>query len=258
MTTELSPKLSAHLAAIDVAPSKAATETAQRKLEARLSGHRHLTLMRRPWFGWVAAAATGCLVLALVMLPAAQGIAFATAQKHLRDFATLSLTIEQRSHGIAMPTIHVRMNHDGDARTDIGTATTTVVNIGEHRMLTLLHDSHMAMLTPLPVSASARPANNLAWLDAIRRFQGNAKQLPDQRTIDGRPTTGWAMDAEGMHITLWADSDGLPRAIDIHGGRNGGQLLSQRMHVSLDQPMDASVFSTRVPAGYRLMPTNAE
>lgn len=258
MTTELSPKLSAHLAAhlaaLDVAPSDAATETAQRKLEARLSRHRPVSLMRSPWFGWVAAAASGCLVLALVMLPASQGIAFATAQKHLRDFTTLSLTIEQRSQGIAMPTIHVRMNHAGDARTDVGRASTTVVNIGEHRILTLLHDSHMAMLTPLPVSASARPADNLAWLDAIRRSQGNARQLPEKRIIDGRPTTGWALDAEGMHITLWADSDGLPRAIEI----NGGQLLSQQMHVSVDEPMDASVFSTGVPSGYQLMPTGTE
>lgn len=254
MTTELSPNLSAHLSALDVAPSDAATEAAQRKLEARLSRHRPLELMRRPWIGWVAAAASGCLVLALVMLPAAQGIAFATAQRHLRDFTTLSLTIEQRSQGIDMPTIHVRMNHAGDARTDIGKASTTVVNLGEHRILTLLHDSHMAMLTPLPVSASARPADNLAWLDAISRFQGKATRLPEKRTIDGRPTTGWKVDTEGMHITLWADSDGLPRAIDI----NGGQVLSQRMHVSVDQPMDASVFSTRVPARYRLMPTDAE
>lgn len=254
MTTDLSPKISAHLSACDVAPSEVETETAQRKLQARLSRSRHRTVVRRPWLGWVAAAATGCLVLALVMLPASRGIAFATAQRHLRDFTTLSLTIEQRSHGIDMPTIHVRMNHAGDARTDIGHASSTVVNVGEHRILTLLHDSHMALLTPLPVSASARPADNLAWLDAIRRFQGKAKRLPEKRIVDGRPTTGWALNAEGMHITLWADSDGLPRAIDI----NGGQLLSQRIHVSIDQPMDAAVFSTGVPTGYRLMPADAE
>jgi hypothetical protein len=254
MTTELSPKLSAHLSALDVTPSEAATDAAQRKLEARLSKTYPVAIVRRPWFGWIAAATTGCLLLALVMLPASQGIAFATVQKHLRDFATLSLTIEQRSQGIAMPIIHVRLNRDGDARSDMGTATTTVVNIGEHRILTLLHDSHMAMQTPLPASAPAPPAGNLSWLDAIRQFQGKATRLPGKRTIDGRLTTGWALDTGGMHITLWADSDGLPRAVDI----NGGQVLSQRMRVSVDQPMDASVFSTRVPAGYQLMRPDAE
>ncbi|HWU76526.1 MAG TPA: hypothetical protein VN043_08470 [Rhodanobacter sp.] len=253
MTTELSPKLSAHLSALDVPPSGAATETAQRKLESRLSRTRPAAV-RRPWLGWATAAATSCLVLALVLLPASQGIAFAAVQKHLRDFTTLSLTIEQRSQGMAMPSIHVRMNRHGDARTDMGGATTTVVNAGEHRILTLLHDSHMAMLTPLPIDASAQPAGNLAWLDAIRHFQGKATQLPDKRIIDGRPTTGWTLDTEGMHITLWADSDGLPRAIEI----NGGKQLSQRMHVSIDQPMDASIFSTQVPAGYHLMRPDAE
>ncbi|MEO6799455.1 MAG: hypothetical protein ABI178_05925 [Rhodanobacter sp.] len=256
MTTELSPNLCAHLSALAVAPSDAATEAAQRKLEARLSRPRHLPVVRRPWIGWVAAAATGCLVVALVMLPASRGIAFAVAQKHLRDFTTLSLIIEQRSQGIAMATIHVRMNRDGDARTDMGSATTTVVNIGEHRILTLLHDSHMAMLTPLPARASAQSADKLAWLDAIRDFQGKATRLPDQRTIDGRATTGWTMDAEGMHMTLWVDSDGLPRAVDVQG--NGTQLWSQRMHVAVDQPIAASVFSTQVPPGYQLMPTDAK
>ncbi len=254
MTTELSPKLSAHLSALNVMPSDAVTEGAQHKLEARLSKAHPAAVVRHPWFGWVAAATTGCLVLTLALLPTSQGIAFATVQKHLRDFTTLNLTIEQRSHGIEMPTIHVRMNRAGDARTDLGTATTTVVNLGEHRLLTLLHDSHMAMQTPLPVSVSAQPAGNLRWLDAIRQFQGKATQLPDKRTIDDRATTGWALDTEGMHITLWADSDGLPRAIDV----NGGQILSQQMHVTVDHPMDASIFSTRVPAGYQLMHADAE
>lgn len=248
MTTELSPKLSAHLAALHATPSEAATEAAQKKLEARLSTSRPASVVRRPWFGWAAAAATGCLVLALVLLPTSQGIAFAAVQKHLRDFSTLSLTIEQRSQGMQMPTIHVRMNREGDSRVDTGMAT-TIINIGERRILTLLHDSHRAMQTPLPIGVSAQPADNLAWLDAIRRFQGKATRLPDKRTIDGRLTTGWALDAGGMHIFLWADSDGLPRLIKI----NGGRVLSQKMHVSVDKPMDASVFSTKVPAGYQLM-----
>lgn len=88
MNTAPSPKLSAHLSACAVTPSEVETETAQRKLQARLSRSRHRTVVRRPWLRWIAAAAAGCLVLALVMLPTSQGIAFATAQRHLRDFAT--------------------------------------------------------------------------------------------------------------------------------------------------------------------------
>ena len=248
MTTELSPRLAAHLSALDATPPETATDMAQKKLEARLSNTRPATVVRRPWFGWAAVAATGCMVLALVMLPTSPGMAFAAVQKHLRDFTTLSLTIEQRSQGIAMPTIHVRMKRDGDARMDTG-ASSTIVNLGEHRILTLLHDSHMAMQSSLPTAASSTPVSNLAWLEPIRRFQGKATRLPDKRTIDGRLTTGWALDTGGMHIKLWADSDDLPRAIEI----NGGQMLSQTIHVAVDRPMDASVFSTRIPAGYQLM-----
>lgn len=39
---------------------------------------------------------------------------------------------------------------------------------------------------------------------------------------------------------------------------NGDQVLSQRMHVAVDEPIDASIFSTRVPAGYRLLHADTE
>ncbi|MEP6898550.1 MAG: hypothetical protein ABI870_08475, partial [Rhodanobacter sp.] len=114
---------------------------------------------------------------------------------------------------------------------------------------TLLHDSRQAMQVPLDASMAHQPSDNLEWLDAIRRFQGDAKRLPGSRLIDGRQTTGWSLDTGGMHIVLWADPDGLPRAIEI----NGGQVFSQHMQVTVDAPIDDSVFSTAAPAGYHLM-----
>lgn len=253
MNTHLSPRLRAHLAALEITPPPTVSDAAQRRLEAALARPRRSAAPRQ-WIGWMAAAATTCLVLALVMLPTSSGSAFAIAQKHLRDFDTLSLTIEQQSQGIAMPTIHVRMNREGDVRTDLGKATSIVVSPRRQRMLTLLHDSHMAMETTLDATAAQQPTDRLAWLGAIRRFQGQARRLPGRRVIDDRPTSGWALDTEGMHIVLWIDSDGLPRAVEI----NGGKVLSQRMHVAVDQPFDASVFSTRAPAGYTLMPQDAD
>ena len=249
MDTNLSPNLRAHLSALETDASDRDCADAQRKLEQRLA-RLPPRRARRQWIGWMTAAASACLVVALVMLPASNGVAFAVVQKHLSDFNTLSLTIEQQSQGIALPTIHVRMDRQGDVRTDVGDATSIVVSPRQRRMLTLLHGPRQAMVMPLDAAANRKLDDNLGWLDAIRRFQGQARPLPGHRVIDGIRTSGWALDTEGLHIELWADAEGLPRAIEL----NGGGLYSQHMQVAVDRPIDASVFSVLPPAGYTEMP----
>lgn len=246
MSTNLSPRLDAHIASVRAGAPADALEAAQRRLDARLA---KATPRQRPWLGWMAAAATACMVLAIALLPTSRGIAFDVVQKHLRDFSTLTFVIEQRSHGEELPGIRVRMNRDGDVRTDIGTATSTIVSPRQHAMLTLLHDVHQAMPMPLGAGARQDADDRFAWLDAIRDFQGEATRLPGTRVIDGRVASGWSLETHGMHINLWADAEGLPLAVEI----NGGEILSQRMHVTLDAPIDPSVFSTRIPAGYHAM-----
>lgn len=244
MSTNLSPRLHAHIASVRASTPTATADAAQRKLDARLAA---AAPRRRHWIGWITAAATACMVLAITLLPTSRGIAFDVVQKHLRDFNTLTFVIDQRSQGEQLPGIRVRMNREGDVRTDLGTATSTIVNPRQHTMLTLLHDVHQAL--QMPVGAAADGSDRFAWLDAIRDFQGQATRLPGTRVIDGRVTTGWSLETNGMHISLWADAEGLPLAVEI----DGGDTLSQRMHVTLDAPIDPSVFSTRVPPGYHLM-----
>ncbi|HKR77094.1 MAG TPA: hypothetical protein VJR95_10530 [Rhodanobacter sp.] len=243
----LSPALTRHLQALAGDPPAAALDAAQARLERRLAGARPRRARPARWIGALATTATACLVLALVLMPTSRSVAFDAALRHLRDFHTLALTIEQQSQGMAMPTIHVRMDRTGDARTDIGDTTSVVVNAAEHRVLTLLHGPRMALVTLLPANAKLTPDAALKWLDAIRQFQGNAVELPGQRVIDGRVTHGWQLDVQGMRIVLWADADGVPRAVDV----GDGHVLSQRVHVTMDPPLDASTFDTAIPAGYR-------
>lgn len=246
MEPTLSPALASHLRALVRDPSADMLDAAQAKLERRLAGAGKPTPRPSRWLGALAAAAMACLVLALVLMPTSRGVAFDVVLKHLRDFHTLDLTITQQSQGIALPPIHVRMDRTGDARTDLGEATSVVVNAAEHRVLTLLHGPRVAMVMTLPATAAAKPDDALKWLDAIRRFQGKATKLPGQRVIDGRVTEGWSMDAQGMRIVIWADGDGVPLAVEV----GNGQVLSQRIHVVVDPPLDRALFSTAVPSGY--------
>lgn len=246
MEPTLSPALTRHLQALACDPSVAALDAAQARLERRLAGVRPRNSRPARWIGALATAATACLVLTLALMPTSRSVAFDAALKHLRDFHTLTLTIEQQSQGMAMPAIHVRMDRAGDARTDIGDATSVVANAAEHRVLTLLHGPRMALVTVLPPNAKPSPDAALKWLDAIRQFQGKAVELPGQRVIDGRVTHGWQLDVQGMRIALWADDDGVPHAVEV----GNGQVLSQRIRVTVDPPLDAGTFDTSVPAGY--------
>lgn len=247
MEPTLSPALASHLQALVRDPPATSLDAAQAKLERRLAGARKPSPRPGRWLGALAAGAAACLLLVLAMLPTSRGVAFDVVMKHLRDFQTLDMVIAQQSQGIALPTLHVRMDRAGDARTDIGGATSVVVNARERRILTLLHEPRMALATVLPPGPAPRPEDALKWLDAIRRFQGEATALPGQRVIDGRVTHGWRLESGGMRIEIWADADGLPLAVDVGDGR----VLSQRIHVTVDPPLAADVFATAVPAGYR-------
>ena len=246
MEPTLSPALARHLQALASEPSAATLDAAQARLETRLASTRPRDLRPARWIGALATVATACLVLALTLMPTSRSVAFDVALKRLRDFHTLAMTIEQQSQGMVMPAIHVWMDHAGDARTDIGDATSVVVNAAEHRVLTLLHGPRMALVTILPANAKPSPDAALKWLDAIRQFQGKAVELPGRRVIDGRVTHGWRLDAEGMRIALWADDDGVPRVVEV----GNGQVLSQRIHVTVDPPLDAGTFDTAIPTGY--------
>ncbi len=252
--SSLSSSLQAHVRALSArVPGSVAMDAAQRRLDDVVNKGRIKVKRRRITARLSAAcagaAALGFLVLVLPALFTGQGVAFAAVQKHLRDFKTLTMTVTQSANGAALPTIHVWADRRGDARTDIGTATSVIVNAGSGTMLTLLHGSHQAMRMSIGTRGATQGTPALGWLKSVRQFQGHAERLPGTRMLDGKPTHGWSLRTHGMHIVLWADDDGMPRAVNI----NGVTTLTQRIHLSLDTPIDAARFSTEVPAGYTLM-----
>lgn len=136
----LSPQLQTHLDALDRGLADNRLDASLRKLEQRLAAKSRLT--PAPWLRWIAAGATACLIVALVRLPSTPGVAFEAVQKRLSDFHTLTLHIAQQAQGMTMPGIVVRMNREGDVRTDIGEATSVVVNASQRRR------AHLAACQP--------------------------------------------------------------------------------------------------------------
>lgn len=247
----MSEGLASHSASLAATSAdEMAIANAQRNLHQRLDHAR--TPRRAGRLAWAGAACAMVLAVALLALPLLsnhQGTAFAAVQAHLRNFDTLSMTITQQANGIDLPSVHVWTDKAGNTRSDIGGATTVIVNTDKHEMLVLLHASHQAMRMPLDAARQGDASKPLAWLDTVRNFQGRARHLAKTRLIDGVEADGWVLHASGMDITLWADPDGFPRAVDI-GGR---MQLHQKLKLKLNSPIDAARFSTRLPAGYSLM-----
>ncbi|NII09850.1 hypothetical protein [Oleiagrimonas sp. C23AA] len=256
MTTDfsidsLSPTLDAHVRSLrDATPDTRRAEDAQRALEDRLRRTRAPRLRRA---GWIGAASAAVLAIALLVLPTLPGggqNAFAAIQQQLRDFTTVHLTVTQQSGGMNMPTINVWAERNGRTRTDISDATSVIVDPRQHQLLTLLHGPHMAMQVTLPAGGqdAAKQADPMHWLKALAQFDGPVTELDKPRVIDGVITHGWKAQQHGMAMTVWADAQQMPRAIDVQG-----HGLTQHLRVRLDTAIPAGYLSTKVPDGYTAM-----
>lgn len=248
MTTPTEEKLSPALAdAVQAAQAvpDAAVDAAQRRLAAALHGRsrRERPAMRR----WVVAGFTAMAAVALAIgLPflSGQGDAFAAVQAHFRQFRTLQMDVTQRLGGVVMQTSRTRVDAAGATRTDIGESLSIVVDPARGRVLTLLHDERHAVVATIAPHAAAT-GNDIAWLDELRRYTGKATALTETRTIAGQPAQGWRLDLGGNATELWADADGLPLEMRMHGG---GLQIDYRFAFDVDFAPD--LFDTAVPAGY--------
>jgi hypothetical protein len=241
-----SPALAAHIAALPTADAALADAAQQRLLAALPTQHAP----RRGVPRGLVAAASFCAVLlvGVALFLGEQGNAFAAVQQRLRDFTTLRLQIDQHIDGETLPQSTLLLDRSGSLRTDVGSEVSVIVDTRAHAVLTLLHGPRLAMRMPLPAGTTPQRDDALQWLDAIREFQGEAQPLPQPRTIDGAPTQGWRLHSHGMQIDLWADADGVPRAMQV----GGAQGLTLDYRFVFDVPIDPALLSAQVPAGYTL------
>ena len=231
-------------------PSAADVQEAQRKLESMVAATPRKAVPRVT--GWLAAAASAmAAVAAFVWLPLAptQALAFSDVQKHFRDFSAMRFDMEQRMNGDLLVKARVSILANGSVRTEVGDDVIVIVNMQEKRVLTLLESGHIAMRSPL--TGSATKEDSLEWLDEVRTFQGAAKQLPEQRMIQGQRAYGWELPLPGAEgkIVLWANEAGLPLEMKLDQGEAS---MDTSFHFDFNPRLSAEMFSTEVPAGYRL------
>jgi hypothetical protein len=258
----LPPRLAAAVAALRTGqPDAAGVDAAQQRLQARLE---HRSRRRaRPWGRLVAVAGTACAVLALSVLTLVGGggaQAFANVQRHFADFDTLVMRIDQQVADAPAQRIDVTVARAGNVRVDIGADLSVVVDPVAGRTLTLMHEPRQALQMTLPV-AGVNPLGEddpMAWIGAIRDFQGQAERLSDPRVIDGQTAWAWVLEIEGTRCLLWATAEGLPLQLTVgSAGADAGEaaLVDMAFAFDFNPALQPGLFSTDVPSGYELLVT---
>lgn len=241
---ELSQGLAQQVEAARSVP-EAHVAAAQVALQARLA---HRSARRRPgatrWLGAaLTAAAALAIVLALPFLPQSEP-AFAAVRRHLLEFGTLSMQVEQYSAGRPLQQSRVLLDAQGRVRVDVGEQLSMVLDSAQGRMLMLLHGPRVARPMALP-AVPPEAAGPVDLLQQIREFQGEARRLPQTRMIEGRVAHGWELALPSTTLVLWADAQGLPLAMEQDSG--GLQL---RFRFEFEPALAPGQLATTLPPGY--------
>jgi outer membrane lipoprotein-sorting protein len=229
-------------------------QDSQRKLDAVIASAPRRPAKRRV-AGWLAATASAlAAVTAFVWLPLTPtpALAFAEVQKHFQNFDTLRFEFEQRMDGELLVKGRVSLLANGAVRTEVGDEVIVIVNPVEKRVLTLLEDGRIAMVTPL--EGAPKADDSMKWLQEIRDFQGAAVAIPETRRIRGQRAHGWKLQTGQNEIVLWANDAGLPLEMQI----DQDVKIDMEFRFEMNVAMPAGHFSTDVPAGYELQAADEE
>lgn len=228
--------------------SAAEVQDSQRKLDAVLAKAPRRPAKRHT-AGWLAATASAlATVAAFIWLPltSTQALAFADVQKNFREFDTLRFEFEQRMDGKVLVKGRVSLLANGSVRTEVGEDVVVIVNSVEKRVLTLIESGRIAMVTPL--DEAPKSDDSMKWLQEVRDFQGAAVAIPESRWIRGQRAQGWRLATGQNEIVLWANEAGMPLEMQI----DQGVKIDMDFRFEMNVAMPAALFSTEVPAGYRL------
>lgn len=77
--------------------------------------------------------------------------------------------------------------------------------------------------------------------------------MPGRETINGRAVLGFALEAGGQEMVLWATGDGEPVRLDIQHAANEDSKSLTRLDFRFDEPVADGSFSLRAPPGYTIV-----
>lgn len=189
--------------------------------------------------GAMAALVLTVTSLSLLLPGNRSGSAFAQAQAWFERYDTLQLVLTARRGQQELYRMTVWHERGGSARIDIPPISQLVDLVrGE---LIIVMPGGQVMRQDLPgTNRELGGREELAWLDELRAFRGQAELLPEQQMLDGIAADGWRLELSGMQQTLWVDpADQRPLRLD---GQLGGGVSMESVF-TFDQALPEDVFS---------------
>jgi|GEM_PF-1029826 len=252
------PELAPYVDAVLEQPATREQERiAQQRLMKRLGPNRgeRASRSRRVRYAWAAAAVATVMLgasLAPLLTGGRGGTAFAAVQKRFQDFQTLQIDMSVSAGGRLTPVTQILLDDQGHMRMNYGERLSYVFAPQQGVLLQLLHPAKRALRMQITPGTDTDPEQSLEWLEDLRQFKGRAERVPGEHEIDGKPVTGYRLNAGGQDMVLWATGDGEPVRLEMRRGSDANSGTRIQLDFRFDRPLDPGTFSLDPPAGYRL------
>src|SRR5580658_2121352 len=209
-------------------------------------------LSRQPLFR-AASVAAACAVLYILLLTSfGTSITLADVASKLKDARTLTFTTTT-TMGKNPPTVSKTFfGEQGRFRTEL--PGTSVMITRDQRTLMLFPFNHTATQLDIlgqPKIPAVSAADSMA--DWLRHLGDGAAKPIGEKTVDGIAAKGFTTSYAGMPATVWADAKtAMPVQIDLVMSTGGQDIKMVMSDFKLGVPLDDSLFSVDLPAGYTL------
>ena len=150
----------------------------------------------------------------------------------------------------ASPVIHDEVVGSRIRRTFSNMPTVLVLDLDSGRMLTLDPPSKTAVYMDIQGQLVEGTQSVLKLVrDIVQQIADHPEDVQDlgRREMDGRSTVGYMVKGYGTRLHIWADvATATPVRIELYGS----QSVTVLKNIEFDMPVDESLVSMEVPAGY--------
>jgi len=202
--------------------------------------------------------AVGMIAAGWAVLNARTALAFASVADQLHEAKTLAadLTIEMPRVTMHWKIIYLAPGH---LRYDLGNGQFQVIDQQSGKIV--LHDVPNKTATLVNVDRKDVRANvafaSVDWIEALRNVARDAGKPLGETDVDGVHAKKFAVQSNGQSFTIFADANsGTPLRIESSTPVGDERVKMTLDHIVLGQPLDSSLFSMEIPAGYKQQQTN--
>lgn len=198
-------------------------------------------------------------------LPSFTGITFADVQQKMRNIETMSCVLSA-SGSVKIGEKVINLNtkvkmfskEPGLARAEaiedsinpVSAGSYTISDSRKGKSISVFPQTKMYLMKE-NLSVQFSGGNN--FVQKIREMIKGADAKPlGEKTIDGKKAKGYEVKKDNQQAEIWVDAEtALPIQIKGKGGFNTSEVVVIMSDIRINEPLDDSLFSMKIPEGYK-------